>query len=127
MDYREVLARGAGGGELLQTALLHQGGFVDYRELLARGAGGGDLLQTALLHQQDQIWRCQTLCLEQYLLKYFLVLHNNKILFFTASKCLTATISANTDNTADMPVRGAPHFIPVTRVSDVLWTCGGLI
>ena len=83
---------------------------MDYREVLARGAGGGELLQTALLHQQDQIWRCQTLCLEQYLLKYFLVLHNNKILFFTASKCLTATISANTDNTADMPVRGARHL-----------------
>ena len=83
---------------------------MDYREVLARGAGGGELLQTALLHQQDQIWRCQTLCLEQYLLKYFLVLHNHKILFFTASKCLTATISANTDNTADMPVRGARHL-----------------
>ena len=33
-----------------------------------------------------------------------------KFSFFTASKCLTATISANTDNTADMPVRGAPHL-----------------
>ena len=55
------------------------------------GSGGGcpkekslGLLQTAPVHQ-DQIWRCQTQCFEQYLLKYCFLLQPKTLNRLTTS------------------------------------------